>query len=330
MKNLVDRNQLPATRVVVVGYHEIACQALLSLDEHNVAIVAYFPNPLRVGQADYWYRDAVNIAEKLEIPVEDPLLPAQDELFSEFLIDENVDVLMSCFSATVFGRKSLESVRLATNFHNSDLPFYKGRAAPIRALQDGQSSIALCYHHMTSSVDEGHLIDRIEIKLLPKMTICHLYLLVAEAQSELLEKWIPKIAAKQWSSFFQKKSFEHCTDPSLIRGKVSIGALGFLDFSEPASRIDAVLRAFSNPFPGGWFECNGKKIHVIEWEIEIGIQSKDTEWEFLPILTDQSLKIPLRDGALHIHVAALDGRWLSHRQLAKYLIPYVTRHKLPE
>lgn len=318
--SLVNHNKSPSTRVVVVGYHEIACQAFFSLYEHNIEVVAYFPNPRRVGQSDFWYRDAVKIAEELEIPVEDPQLPGQDELFSKFLLERRVDVLMSCFSSTVFGPKTLKTVHLATNFHNSDLPFYKGRAAPIRALQDGQSSIALCYHHMTPIVDEGHLIDRVEIKLSPKMTICHLYLFIADAQSDLLEKWMPKIAAKQWSSFFEKKSFGHCTEPSLISEKVNVNMLGFLDFSESASRIDSVLRAFSHPFPGGWFEYNGKRIHVIDWDIEIDLLSTCTDGAFLPTRTNNSVKIPLRDGALHIHVAALDGRWLSHRQLAKHLI----------
>lgn len=56
-------------KIIVVGYHEIACTLIEELINHGFIVSAVIPNPLREGQYSGWYRDVSDVAKSYGIPV---------------------------------------------------------------------------------------------------------------------------------------------------------------------------------------------------------------------------------------------------------------------
>ena len=127
------------TNVLIIGYHEIACILFEELIRFDFDVKGVIVNPKRDDQIDNWYRDIKELARENGIKIMKPMKIKDNQYLYSQLIEMNLDIIFSAFSHFIFPEELLNLPKLGCfNFHNSALPYNRGRAAPIWAIIKGQ------------------------------------------------------------------------------------------------------------------------------------------------------------------------------------------------
>jgi natural product biosynthesis luciferase-like monooxygenase protein len=128
--------------------------------------------------------------------------------------------------------------RAAINFHDGPLPRYAGLNVPVWALANRELTHGISWHRMTGGIDEGDVLAERAFSLLPRETSYSLNTRCYEAAIESFAELLTKLEAGDLSGRQQ--------DPSerayFGRGHRPPGG-GLLDWSRPASELDALVRA---------------------------------------------------------------------------------------
>ena len=291
--------------VIVIGYHEAACLEIDYLIKHGFNVCAVIPNIIRYNQNMFWYRNIKTVAEQNKIEIWEEKSLKNNKALLERIKLKGVGCIFSGFSSFIFPDELIESVPFGCfNFHNADLPNYRGRAAPIWAKINGEKKIAMTLHKIDSGIDTGPIISKkmISIELCDDMK--RIYEKCNFAEALMLDEFLPKL-----------KSLDYVTTPQT--GNISSFSWNdktdrYLDAKNmTVNQFIGKVNALRPPFPGALLTKFGKSFAVTECEIlEVdGFQNKMEPGQIISV-DNNDVILRLIDGIIKITEIEYKERFL--------------------
>ena len=195
------------------------------------------------------------IADKLGVPVLDAAR-VQDPDFAAWMNSHHIDVLLNVHSLYRICPEVIEAAEVgAFNLHPGPLPQYSGLNVPSWALYNEESTHAVTIHYITDKIDTGHIIYETEFPLTSKDTGLTVSIKCINNGLELIKQLLNDLSRDPLSipSRPQNLSQRNFYKRNEIPGE------GFIQWSEPAHKIDAFVRACNySPFPSPWGEPKTK------------------------------------------------------------------------
>lgn len=142
------------------------------------------------------------------------------------------------------------------NIHPSKLPKYRGAAPLQRTIINGETETAVCIMQMDAGLDTGDIILQKDFELGPRITLIDLHDKCAKIGGELLIEVLDNI-----DNLPRIKQSEEglCYAHKLTKEE------GKINWQDSAFDIDCKIRGM-NPWPGVYFENNGKTIKILSAE----------------------------------------------------------------
>ena len=248
---------MPRRRIVFMGSPGFAIPALDRLAESHDIMAVYSQPPRRAGRGMQEHPQPVAAhAATLNIPAFHPqrLSDAGD---LAILAGHDADMFVVVAYGLLLPRRVLDMPRFGCiNGHASLLPRWRGAAPIQRALMAGDKETGVAIMQMAAGLDTGPV-------LLEKR--------IAIDATDTAQSLHDKLAALGGAAIGAALTQAHELTP---RAQAETGvtyaekidkAEAKIDFTRPATLLDAHIRGLS-PFPGAWFEANGKRVKVLAAE----------------------------------------------------------------
>jgi len=238
-------------KIVLFGYGEMGCaglEFLLAQGEEVRAVITHRDDP----KEKRWYRSLAEVAGKRGVPV---LYGEEIDLESEVgrLAPE---LIFSFYYRSMIPMKVLRKApQGALNLHGSLLPRLRGRAPINWALVECEPETGVTLHHMVKAPDAGDIVAQRGWTIGPRDTAKDLFFRAVEEAKLLLQDVWPKIRSGRAPRIPQ--------DPSraTYRGRRRPED-GRIDWTQPTRRIDGLVRAVTDPFPGAFTSLGGRRLMV--------------------------------------------------------------------
>ena len=170
--------------------------------------------------------------------------------------------------ALVIGWSQLVRARLlsipahgSAGIHPTRLPEGRGRAPiPWTILKDLDSTACTLFL-LTEGVDDGDIVGQLEIPVDPREDAASLYAKHRAAHVALVREHVPRLL----DGTAEARPQDHAAATFWERRRPEDGAI---DWSASAADVDRLVRAVTRPFPGAFFERDGRR-RVI-WRAEPG------------------------------------------------------------
>lgn len=240
-------------RIVLFGYGEMGCAALeflRSQKEEIAAVITHRDDP----KEKRWFRSLAEAADAASIPV---LIGEETYLYGA-MTELRPDLILSFYYRSMIPMQVLSvAPRGALNLHGSKLPRLRGRAPLNWALVEGEAETGVTLHHMVSAPDAGDIVAQRAWTIGPRDTAKDLFDR-AVVETKLLLSGI-------WPSLRAGTAPRIPQDPAkaTYRGRRTPED-GRIDWTRPAARIDGLVRAVTDPFPGAFTFLGGRKLMI--WE----------------------------------------------------------------
>lgn len=238
-------------RIVLFGYGEMGCAGLEFLRSQGgvvAGVITHRDDP----HEKRWFRSLAEVSTRSGTPV----------FFGEEIDLRTVvgglrpDLILSFYYRRMIPTRVLAlAPNGALNLHGSKLPRLRGRAPLNWALVEGEEETGVTLHHMVAEPDAGDIVAQRSWKIGPRDTAKNLFdRAVAETRLLLRDIW-PALRAGTAPRIPQ--------DPSkaTYRGRRTPED-GRIDWSQPAARIDGLVRAVTDPFPGAFTFLRGSKLLI--------------------------------------------------------------------
>jgi methionyl-tRNA formyltransferase len=188
-------------------------------------------------------------AGNLGIPVLDAR-QVQEAGFADWMNSHHIDVLLNVHSLYRICPEVLQAARFgAFNLHPGSLPAYSGLNVPSWAVYNEEPTHAVTIHHITDKIDTGDIVYETQFPLTATDTGLTVSITCAKKGLELIERLLndlnrnPSSLPARPQDLSQRRFYK--------RNEIPGG--GFIQWSEPAHKIDAFVRACNySPFPSPW------------------------------------------------------------------------------
>lgn len=279
-----------------MGTPQFAVPTLLKLincQSHQVAAV-FTQAPKSKGRGLNSVASPVHeIALQYNIPVHTPATLKTQEA-RDLIEGIEADIIVVVAYGFIIPKLILQSKKYGClNIHPSSLPRHRGAAPLQRTIIEGDSETSVCVMQMDEGLDTGDIILQKSFELSPRITLTDLHDQCAEYGADLLLEVVDNIdnlpriiQATEGVTYAHKLTKEE----------------GKINWHESAYKIDCRIRGM-NPWPGVYFEYNGKIIKVLESEY-------NDEDRMVPPSTvlDDSLSIACGKGMLIIKKLQQEGK----------------------
>ncbi len=243
-------------KAIVFAYNvlgKVGLEELLKSGYEICALVTHEDDP----NEKIYFESVANIAEKKGIKVYKPASPNTPE-FIQLIREMKPDVLFSFYYRQMISEEILNIVNNnAYNLHGSLLPKYRGRSPLNWAVLHGETKTGVTLHKMVKKADRGEIIDQQAFDILDEDNIKTLQPKMENAGIILLKRVLPEILKGTAKSHVQDESLA-----SYFGGRKPQD--GQIHWDKSAFEIHNLVRAVTDPFPGAFTYCNGKKIII--WE----------------------------------------------------------------
>ena len=145
------------------------------------------------------------------------------------------------------------------NVHYAPLPQYRGRANVNWAIINGESHTAITIHRVDPGLDSGNVLFQELVAIGPRDTVADLYDRLNELQRQHLGEAVARFLDGDAGA---PQSAELAT-----YGCTRLPIDGQIDWTAPAQKIDALIRALVKPFPGAYSYMNGRRLIV--WQAHV-------------------------------------------------------------
>jgi methionyl-tRNA formyltransferase len=238
-------------RIVLFGYGEMGCAALEFLragGEDVAAVITHRDNPAE----KQWFRSLAKLAATNRTPT----LIGEDLDLRKAVADLRPDLILSFYYRDMIPTKVLAlAPQGALNLHGSKLPRLRGRAPLNWALVECEEETGVTLHHMVKAPDAGDIVAQRSWRIGPRDTAKDLFdRAVVETRTLMRDIW-PAIRAGTAPRIPQDET------KATYRGRRTPED-GKIDWSLPARRIDGLVRAVTDPFPGAFTFLDGTKLMV--------------------------------------------------------------------
>lgn len=219
-----------------------------------IGVYTYEDNP-----KENWFPSVKLLAQKNNIPTFTPeKLTAEDVQNIKNLAP---DIILSVYYRSLISDEILKLAPLgAFNMHGSLLPKYRGRAPINWVLVKGEKETGATLHYMVAKADAGDIVGQKVVAISNEDTALTLTQKVTAAACEIIKEVYPLIETKNLKPRKQDMSI------STYFGRRT-PADGLIDWNQNAQTIYNLIRAVTKPFPGAFFEENGKKIII--WRAKV-------------------------------------------------------------
>jgi methionyl-tRNA formyltransferase len=285
------------TCAVVFAYHNVGVRCLKVLLAHGVEV------PLLLTHADdpretAWFASVATTAADYGIAAlapEDPNTPAVVARIAALA----PDFLFSFYYRRMLGDSLLAlPARGALNMHGSLLPKYRGRAPVNWAVLAGERETGATLHYMTLKPDQGDVVGRTAVPILPDDSAREVFDKVTVAAEMTLDAVLPALLSGTAPRVPQ----------DLARGGY-FGARrpedGTIDWMQHASSIHNLVRAVAPPYPGAFTSVGGVPARVLRTRVADADAPRTS-----PTLESTGTSLIARcggGGALHVLALELGG-----------------------
>ncbi|MDP2855511.1 MAG: methionyl-tRNA formyltransferase [bacterium] len=203
------------------------------------------------------------------------------------------DLFIVASFGKIIPKEALEIPKLGClNVHPSLLPCYRG-ASPIQAaILNGEQETGATIMFMDEEMDHGPILANSKFQITnSKITFKELEERLIEESSKLLIETLPKWINGEIQPMPQNHS--QATLCKIIKKEDAK-----IDFNESAVVIERKVRAF-NPWPGTYFEVNGKKFKILKADVLTDVTMDDRKPGDI-FCIDKKLAIQCSEGVLII------------------------------
>jgi methionyl-tRNA formyltransferase len=141
------------------------------------------------------------------------------------------------------------------NIHQSLLPAYRGRHPLNWAIINGEEYTGITIHYINERFDDGKIIYQEGVKIGDEDTTMDVYHKTIEKGKKLLRIFLSEVAKGNVKSFRQNKEFASYYPPRKPKD-------GRINWKEPAVKIESLIRALVEPYPGAYFYSEGRKVII--------------------------------------------------------------------
>jgi methionyl-tRNA formyltransferase len=243
------------TRAVVFGYHDVGVRCLSVLLAHGVEVPLVVTHEDDPGE-NVWFGSVARFAREHDIEVITPANPNAPEVV-ERIRDLAPDFAFSFYYRRMLGRDLLDIPRLgALNMHGSLLPKYRGRAPVNWAVLKGERETGATLHYMTEKPDQGAIVARQAVPILPDDTALDVFRKVTCAAELALHSCLPALIGGSAPAVPQ----------DLASGSYFSGRKpedGRIDWGGSAADVHNLVRAVAPPYPGACTTLSGVTVKVL-------------------------------------------------------------------
>ncbi|KAB7609841.1 hypothetical protein F9L33_15585 [Amylibacter sp. SFDW26] len=232
-------------RVICLGMNAESAVVLEELLAKNVNVVAIagLPKEAADGVADY--SDLAVLARRLEIPFV-PVTNINHQGTLKSLEKYEGDVLFITGWSQLLKQQVIDVFPMGVvGSHPSALPFGRGRAPIPWTILQNLSESAVTLFQLTTGVDSGHILHQEAFNIPERCDATQLYQLVSKKLAEAFIKLHKNMLLGPVEGALQDSN--HAT----WRAK-RIPLDGWIDFNQPAERVDRLVRAVTSPYPGAY------------------------------------------------------------------------------
>jgi len=274
-------------RLAFMGSPDFSIPALAALLDAGHQVVAVYAQPARPAGRGQKERPCPVHAFAAEhgIEVRTPKSLRNDEEQARFA-ELELDACIVAAYGLILPAAILEAPRLGCiNVHASLLPRWRGAAPIQRAILAGDEKTGVTIMQMDEGLDTGDMLLTGEIDIGPETTAQRLHDALADLGGRLIVEALDKAAAGTLGGIPQSE------DGATYAAKLEKPE-GRIDWSKSAAEIDRLVRAL-NPWPGVWFEYEGKNIKVQAAELADGAGRPGE-------ILDKGLLVACGEGALRL------------------------------
>jgi len=290
---------------IVFAYHNVGVRCLSVLLAGGVDIglvVTHQDDP----QEEVWFDSVAKLAARHGIPIITPEDPNTEEVIAQ------IQALEPDFFFSFYYRKMLGSALLAIpregalNMHGSLLPKYRGRVPVNWAVIKGETETGASLHEMTLKPDQGAILGRQRVPILPNDSAFEVFQKVTWAAEIVLEKVLPSLilgtAARE--------------PQNLAEGNYCYGRKpedGRIDWSKPLPEIHNLVRGVAPPYPGAFTDLAGIPARILRTQLteRSAFQSPPPTRQDHPCTTaTQPLQQATRQPVI-LHNDAVYGLWVD-------------------
>ena len=171
-------------------------------------------------------------------------------------------IIISLNSIWIFNKKTISKLKTIYNYHNIDLPRFRGAACHSWRIMMEVMKTTLNIHLVSEKIDQGVILLRKKIKI-PKycLNLSDFYNHLTPYETDLFEEFIKNLNKKKLK-FIKQNNSESFYWPAL---KTHIN--GFIDWNWTSKEIVSFCHAFDSPFIGISTFLNNHKIHLTNGKI---------------------------------------------------------------
>lgn len=244
-------------RIVFMGTPDFAVPSLERLIEDGHEIIAVVTQPDR-PQSRGMKMTASPVKEcalKHNLPVYQPEKIKKDKDFIEKYKEMKPELAVVVAFGQILSKEILDIPEKGNiNVHGSLLPQYRG-AAPIQwSVINGDKVTGITTMFMDEGMDTGDMLLKEVVEIGSDETAGELFDRLSVLGAEVLSNTLSKL--QEGTLTREKQNHSEATHVSMINKD-----LGKLDFTKTSRELDCLIRGV-NPWPGAYFEINGKKIKV--------------------------------------------------------------------
>jgi len=294
-------------KTVVFAYHDIGCVGIQSLLDAGYEISAVFTHADDPKEKTF-FASVARLCARHDIPVHAP------EDANHPLWIERIGKLAPDFIFSFYYRHLLSETLLAQakqggiNLHGSLLPRYRGRAPANWVLVNGEQETGVTLHKMVKRADAGDILAQQRVSIAPDDDALSLHGKLRHAAAELLAQNLPLLARGELSGVAQDES-----QASYFGRRTP--ADGRMDWQLPATTLNNLIRAVTQPYPGAFSLAGEHKLIVWSAKVQAGNEGLAPG----TVISCDPLRIACGEGSLIISAGQRgdDGLYLSGPQLAR-------------
>ncbi len=241
-------------RVVVFAYHNVGARGLRTLLAAGMQVELVVTHPDDPGET-IWFDSVAAVAAEHGLPT-----ALVDQALGDALQDRikrlAPDYIFSFYFRRMLPAPVLAAARIAAlNMHGSLLPKYRGRVPVNWAVLHGEEQTGASLHVMETRPDAGDIVAQQAVPILPDDTAKDVFDKVTVAAEIALWDVLPQLL----------QGIVPCRSNDLAQGSYFGGRKpedGCIDWQQPARAIYNLMRAVAPPYPGAFFNRNGRRFVV--------------------------------------------------------------------
>lgn len=235
---------------------QLGVPALTTLCEHGLRpelVISYTPNLSRRSG----YQSYAGVCSNLGLPNHYVTNDINSIDCYNRLKAHSISLIVVVGWSQLIGNRLLNIPRLGTvGMHPTPLPVGRGRAPiPWTILKDMRSS-AVSLYYLDAGVDSGDLIAQTWFLIEDRATATQLYRKIGELQANMLATHLPTILVGNAPRATQ-------TGPT-SRWPRRTPSDGLIDWTCSGVRVDRMVRALTDPYPGAFTYAQNTKITVLK------------------------------------------------------------------